>query len=151
LPKRSAAAGGWSWSISPAGPFRTGPNSSSSPEGSGTPNWVWDPKLRPHDPYGRFTVRIIDHEHPVTAGLGDFETVDELYTCLAGKTPIRVLATARSKVDGKDYPMAFVLNYGKGRVFHSPLGHDVRALANPDVARLFRRACAWVAGLEPSN
>jgi len=112
---------------------------------------VWDPKLRPHDPYGRFTVRIIDHEHPVTAGLGDFETVDELYTCLAGKTPIRVLATARSKVDGKDYPMAFVLNYGKGRVFHSPLGHDVRALANPDVARLFRRACAWVAGLEPSN
>ena len=38
-----------------------------------------------------------------------------------------VLATAHSKVTGKDHPMAFVFEYGKGRVFHTPLGHDVRA------------------------
>jgi len=44
--------------------------------------------------------------------------------------------------------MAFVLDYGKGRVFHSPLGHDAAALKNPPVAELFRRACAWAAGLE---
>jgi type 1 glutamine amidotransferase len=110
---------------------------------------VWDPKLRGHDPHGKFTVKITDDQHPVTKGMKEFETVDELYTCLAGQTPIKVLATARSKVDGKDYPMAFVLDYGKGRVFHSVLGHDVRALANPDVGRLFRNACAWGAGLKP--
>jgi type 1 glutamine amidotransferase len=52
-------------------------------------------------------------------------------------------------VDGKDYPMAFVLDYGKGRIFHSVLGHDVQALANPHVGRLFRNACAWTAGLAP--
>ena len=108
---------------------------------------AWDPKLRGHDPFGKFTVKITNDQHPITRGMGEFETVDELYTCLAGKTPIKMLATARSKVDGKDYPMAFVLNYGKGRVFHSPLGHDVQALANPEVARLFRRASAWTAGL----
>jgi len=108
---------------------------------------VWDPKLRGHDPHGKFTVRIIDGQHPVTKGMKEFETVDELYTCLAGETPIKVLATARSKVDGKDYPMVFVLDYGKGRVLHSVLGHDVQALANPDVGRLFRRACAWAGGL----
>jgi len=112
---------------------------------------VWDPKLRGHDPRGRFTVEITNEKHPVTKGLKAFETVDELYTCLTGKTPIKVLATARSKVDGKDYPMAFVLNYGKGRVFHSVLGHDVQALANPDVGRLFRRGCAWCARLEPAE
>jgi len=110
---------------------------------------VWDPKLRGHDPHGKFIVKITDAKHPAMKGMKDFETVDELYTCLAGKTPIKVLATARSKVDGKDYPMAFVLNYGKGRVYHNVLGHDVQALANPDVGRLFRNACAWTAGLEP--
>jgi len=110
---------------------------------------VWDPKLRGHDPHGAFSVRITDAAHPIMKGMKDFETTDELYTCLAGKAPIKVLATARSKVDNKDYPMAFVLNYGKGRVFHSVLGHDVQALANPDVGRLFRNACAWSAGLEP--
>jgi type 1 glutamine amidotransferase len=110
---------------------------------------VWDPKLRGHDPHGKFTVNITDIKHPIMKGMTDFETVDELYTCLTGKTPIRILATARSKVDNKDYPMAFVLNYGKGRVFHSVLGHDVQALDNPYVGRLYRNACAWCAGLEP--
>jgi len=110
---------------------------------------VWDPKLRGHDPHGKFTVKITDAQHPAMKGLKEFETVDELYTCLAGRTPIKVLATARSKVDGKDYPMAFVLDYGKGRVLHSVLGHDVQAFASPNVKRLFRNACAWSAGLEP--
>jgi len=112
---------------------------------------VWDPKLRGHDPHGKFTVKITDDKHPAMKAMKEFETVDELYTCLAGQTPIKVLATARSKVDDKDYPMAFVLNYGKGRVFHSVLGHDVQALANPDVGRLYRNACAWGTGLEPSD
>ncbi|UCG59448.1 MAG: ThuA domain-containing protein [Phycisphaerales bacterium] len=110
---------------------------------------AWDPKLRGHDPRGPFRVDIADGEHPITRGLEAFETDDELYTCLAGDRPIKVVATARSKVDGKDYPMAFVLTYGKGKVFHSVLGHDVKAICNPSVAELFRRGCAWAAGLEP--
>lgn len=109
----------------------------------------YDPKLRPHDPFGAFQVQITAKEHPIMRGMNPFETTDELYTCLAGDRPIEVLATARSKVDGKDYPMAFVQTYGKGRVFHSPLGHDAPSLANPPVAELFRRATAWAAGLPP--
>ncbi|MHC4352446.1 MAG: ThuA domain-containing protein [Planctomycetota bacterium] len=112
---------------------------------------VWDPKLRGHDPHGKFKVEITKKKHPAMKGLSEFETVDELYTCLTGKTPIKVLAKARSKVDGKDYPMAFVLDYGKGRVYHSVLGHDVQALSNPHAGKLFRNACAWTAGLEPSD
>jgi uncharacterized protein len=108
---------------------------------------VYDPKLPPHDPRGPYAVKISDPDHPVTKGLGDFEADDELYTCLAGEAPIRVLGTAKSKVTGKDEPMAFVLEYGKGRVFHSPLGHDVKALNMPGVADLFRRGTAWAAGL----
>jgi type 1 glutamine amidotransferase len=110
---------------------------------------AWDPKLRGHDPYGRFGVDIVDADHPVTKGMKAFQTQDELYTCLAGDAPIRVLAAATSKVDKKQYPMAFVLSYGKGRVFHSVLGHDVQAFG-PPVLELFRRGTAWTAGLEPT-
>lgn len=108
---------------------------------------VWDPKLRAHDPKGVFRVEIRDSNHPITHGLKPFETDDELYTCLAGERPIKLLATARSKVDSKDYPMAFILSYGKGRVFHTALGHDVAAIRNENAAELFRRGCAWAAGL----
>ena len=109
---------------------------------------VWNPKFRAHDPIGPFQVKITDKEHPVSAPLKDFETTDELYTCLDGAPPIHVLATARSKVDGKDYPMAFTFECGKGRVFHSVLGHDVKALDNAAVGALYRRGAAWAAGLE---
>jgi len=108
---------------------------------------VWDPKARAHDPHGTFRVEITDVDHPITRGLESFETVDELYTCLTGDRPVEVLATARSKVDDKTYPMAFVLDYGKGRVFHSALGHDVKAISNPHAAELLRRGCAWAARL----
>ena len=110
---------------------------------------AWNPKFRAHDAHGRFRVKIVDADHPVTKGMKPFDTVDELYTCLDGKAKIRVLASSTSKVDKKDYAMAFVLTYGKGRVFHSPLGHDVRAFP-PDVLALFRRGTAWVAGLPPT-
>lgn len=111
---------------------------------------AWDPKLRPHDPRGVFRVKITDQEHPITRGLEAFDADDELYTCLAGERPIQVLASARSSVDGRDYPMAFVLNYGKGRVFHSVLGHDLKAITVPGVAGLYRRGTAWAAGLDPA-
>ncbi len=109
---------------------------------------AWNPKMRGHDPFGTFAVDIVKPDHPAVAGLEDFQTTDELYTCLDGDTPIEVLATAISKVDKKTYPMVFVLNYGKGRVYHCVLGHNVAALINEPVAELFRRGTAWVAGLE---
>jgi type 1 glutamine amidotransferase/HEAT repeat protein len=111
---------------------------------------VWDPKLRGHDPYGLFTVRIVDAAHPITAGLRDFSTTDELYTCLAGDTPVHLLCDAASKVDQKPYPMAFTLDYGKGRVFLSTLGHDVKAF-NDEAGQLYRRGTAWAAGLIPQG
>jgi len=110
---------------------------------------VWDPKARAHDPGGPFRVNITDVSHPVTKGLESFDTEDELYTCLTGDRPVDMLATARSKVDKKIYPMAFSFSYGKGRVFHSALGHDVKAISNQGAAELFRRGCAWAAGLTP--
>jgi type 1 glutamine amidotransferase len=97
-----------------------------------------------HDPYGPFTVDIVKKDHPITKGMASFKTEDELYTCLEGTSDITVLATAVSKVDGKTYPIAFVVECGKGRVFHCVLGHDVPSLQVKEVGDLFRNACVWV-------
>ena len=109
---------------------------------------VWDRKTT-HDRRGPFTVKIVEPQHPITQEMHEFQADDELYTCLTGDRPVEILATARSKVTGKDHPMAFVFEYDKGRVFHTPLGHDVRAIEMPGVAELIRRGCRWAAGKQP--
>lgn len=108
---------------------------------------VWDPKKRGHDPYGEFVVRILQSTHPVTRGLADFKTSDELYTCLAGDAKIEILADAASKADQSAHPMAFVLTPGKGRVFNSPLGHDLGALVSNGTRSLYLQGTLWAAGI----
>jgi uncharacterized protein len=107
------------------------------------------PGVHQHDPFGSFRVEIAKPEDPIVHGMTEFDTQDELYTCLVGDHPIEILAQAKSKMDGKYYPMAFVSHYGKGRTFHCPLGHDAKALSVPGVQELYRRGCAWAAGLTP--
>jgi type 1 glutamine amidotransferase len=110
---------------------------------------IWDGK-NTHDPYGPFVVHIADPRQPITRGLSDFGTEDELYIGLDQRRPVDVLAVARSKVTGRDHPMAFAFISGKGRVFHTPLGHDVKALQMPGAADLIRRGCQWAAGRTPT-
>ena len=107
------------------------------------------PNVHQHDPFGTFRVEMAKPDDPIVHGMTEFDTPDELYTCLVGDHPIEILAQAKSKVDGKYYPMALISNYGKGRTFHCPLGHDVKALSVPAVQELYRRGCAWAAGLPP--
>jgi type 1 glutamine amidotransferase len=106
---------------------------------------VWDGK-NTHDPRGPFLVKIVDTLHPITHGLKSYETDDELYIGVTGDEPVKVFANARSKVTGHDHPMAFVFTYGKGRVFHTPLGHDARAIHIKGTAHLIKNGVIWVAG-----
>lgn len=101
-----------------------------------------------HDAYGKFQIEIAAADHPITRGQKPFETTDELYYRQQGEQPIEVLATARSKDTGHDEPLAFVYEYGKGRVFQTLLGHDAESLRVPGTAALIRRAAAWVARRE---
>ena len=70
---------------------------------------------------GEFLVKIAKPGHPVTKGLSDFKLKDELYYHLQMKRPIEPLAVV--EVDGQAWPIAWVLDYGKGRVFHTVFGH----------------------------
>ena len=98
-----------------------------------------------HGPRGVFKAHIANPDHPITKGLADFETDDELYAKLLGDTPIQVLVTANSDWSKATEPLAFTLDYGKGRVFHETFGHDGKAIATPNVATLIQRGTEWAA------
>lgn len=91
-------------------------------------------------------------EHPIMKGLPPvwMHAADELYGTLRGPGKnMTVLATAysdpKNKGSGHDEPMAMVVSFGKGRVFHTPMGHDVAALSCVGLMTLFDRGVEWAA------
>lgn len=105
--------------------------------------WVF--KKSGHGPRSVFKVNVADRGHPIMKGIADFEVDDELYAKLEGDAPIHVLATADSDWSKRTEPLAFVLECGKGRVFHEAFGHDGKAIKTPGVASLIRQGCEWAA------
>lgn len=106
---------------------------------------IWIMKASGHGPRAPFKVNIAKKDHPIIRGISDFEADDELYAKLQGEGSIDVLATADSDWSKKTEPLAFTVNYGKGRVFHEAFGHDVKALDNPSIAKLICQGCEWAA------
>jgi type 1 glutamine amidotransferase len=104
---------------------------------------VWVKDVGGHGPYGAFAVKIKDSNHPVTKGLKDFKTEDELYAKLSGNAEIQVLATADSDWSGKTEPIVFAKSYGKGRVIQNVLGHALDSKQNPAYQQLLRRCVEW--------
>ena len=106
---------------------------------------VWKKGVGGHGPYGQFEVNIKDSQHPITKGLEDFKTEDELYAKLTGDEEIEVLATAYSDWSGKVEPIVFVKPFGGGRVVHNVLGHSLDSKKNPAYQRLLINGVEWAA------
>ena len=77
-----------------------------------------------------FEIRIRNSEHPITKGLPSrwMHGSDELYSELRGPAKnMEILATAMSQKNaggsGRHEPMLMTISYGKGRIFHTVLGH----------------------------
>jgi len=105
-----------------------------------------------HGPANEFVVTIRDHNHPITQGLPDFwmHTKDECYSNLRGPAGnMTILATACDspalQEAGRHDPMLMALTYGKGRVFHTTLGHDTEAFEGVGCITTFLRGTEWAA------
>jgi type 1 glutamine amidotransferase len=118
------------------------------------PNWEefgklcgrkWVMGTSGHGPRAVFEAKVVNKEHPITAGMSDFETDDELYAKLQGTGKITVLIEAYSDWSKKTEPLIFTLDYGKGRTVHNAFGHDGKALMNPNVQRIIVRGTEWAA------
>ena len=103
-----------------------------------------------HGPYHEFPVDTRDADHPITKGLPArwMHTGDELYATLRGPGEnVKVLATAHSAKGGpgEHEPMLMVIDYGRGRVFHTTLGHDVNSMKCVGFATTLCRGAEWAA------
>jgi type 1 glutamine amidotransferase len=137
--------GGWRGRTEASGPFwffKDGQITSDSSPG----------KAGQHGARQPFLVTIRDSNHPITKGLPKtwMHQGDELYSALRGPGEhMIVLATAHSdpanRGTGRDEPQLMVLSYGKGRVFHTTMGHDVNALSCVGFITTFQRGTEWAA------
>jgi type 1 glutamine amidotransferase len=99
-----------------------------------------------------FEIKIRNATHPITKGmpLVWLHETDELYEDLRGPAEnLDVLATAFAakdqKGEEKHEPMLMTITYGKGKIFHTTLGHGNDSQSCVGFITLLQRGTEWVA------
>lgn len=116
---------------------------------------IRDPSPGPGGSHGAqhaFLIEIREPNHSITRGLPSkwMHAKDELYDRLRGPAEnLAVLATAfadpATKGSGHHEPMLMTISYGKGRVFHTTLGHSVEAMKCVGFITTLQRGAEWTA------
>ncbi|CAN5487645.1 hypothetical protein BH23BAC1_BH23BAC1_31820 [soil metagenome] len=112
-----------------------------------------------HGKQHEFLITIRDASHPITQGMPQqwLHAQDELYERLRGPAEnMKVLATTYSDPEknasnpkqpgtGRHEPMMIIVNYGQGRVFHTPMGHADYSMECVGFMVTLQRGAEWAA------
>jgi type 1 glutamine amidotransferase len=107
-----------------------------------------------HPPIRPFKVHIVNKEHPITRGVGDFVVTDEQHYVTYDKDRKYVLAESINE-NGLDYTdqagrrsnkaeSVWAYDYGKGRVCFMAPGHMIAVLWNPEYVKMQKNAAKWL-------
>jgi type 1 glutamine amidotransferase len=105
-----------------------------------------------HGPGHPYLVETRTPNHPIMQGLPSkwLHATDELYDYMRGPaTNVTVLATALADKafdgSGENEPQLMVIQYGKGRIFHTTMGHGPDAMKCVGFAVTLQRGTEWAA------
>ena len=99
-----------------------------------------------HGAQHEFTVKLRQKDHPIVKGMpAEWKHAkDELYDSLRGPADkVEVIATAYSSKSKRHEPMIMTISYGKGRVFHTPMGHADYSMRCVGFQDVLRRGTEW--------
>jgi type 1 glutamine amidotransferase len=97
-----------------------------------------------------YDVHVAKRDDPITKGLADFRMHSEQYYMLMDPG-VEVLATttfsgkAVPAIEGVVMPVVWKKLYGKGRVFHSTIGHVAADFNVPEARAIMQRGMLWAA------
>lgn len=105
-----------------------------------------------HGPQHNYQIVIRQPDHPITRGLPRawMHTKDELYERLRGPADnMTILATAyadpKYKGTGRHEPMVMTIDFKRGRVFHTAMGHADYSVECVGFQTLLLRGTEWAA------
>ena len=113
----------------------------------------WTQDLTPgrggaHGPQHEFLIEAQAPNHPIMRGLPAkwMHAQDELHDSLRGPAKnLLVLASAKSSRTQEQEPLLMAITYGRGRVFHTALGHGIEALQGLGFQLTLARGTEWAA------
>ena len=103
------------------------------------------------------TISVHDQNHPLSKPWGsEFTITDEIYKFKNWQPEkVRVLMSLNMEKTALKLPVhvpiAWVKNYGEGKVFHMSLGHREDVWTNPTYRASLLGGIKWIMGLEPGD
>ena len=98
-----------------------------------------------------YEVNIVDYEDSITRGIGDFTVRSEQYYMHVDPANEVLAETTFSGegaywIKGSTIPVVWKKKYGKGRIFYTSLGHDIKVFQIPEAMTLVKRGILWAIG-----
>jgi len=92
---------------------------------------------------GKLAIHVVSKEHPITAGMDDFEFQDEYYNKCRVDPAVTLLLTTDNP--GNQREVAWCREQGKSRVVYFMSGHDQKVYTTPSYQKVLANAIKWAA------